>query len=138
MIDPLRREAQAIDQAERLRSNADVDAGSLRDSADAHAARIRRESAVDAQAHGDAVVAQLERELARSRSGTRLTEAQRAETCERPEALKVRLRPGYRARLRALSEDDGYSVAEWIETWVEMAESEIRGIRERPAKRPKK
>jgi hypothetical protein len=80
-----------------------------------------------------------ERAAARlSRSGTRLTEAQRSETCERPEALKVRLRPGYRARLRALSEDDGYSVAEWIETWVEMAESEIASVRERPAKRPKK
>lgn len=85
-------------------------------------------------------VVEVER-LARQRntgSGTRLTEAQRSATCERPERLQVRLRPGYVARLRSLSEEDGYSVAEWIETWVEMAESEIRGIRERPAKRPKK
>ena len=74
----------------------------------------------------------------RSRSGTRLTEDQRSATCERPESLKVRLRPGYRARLRALSEEDGYSIAEWIETWVEMAESEIASIRERPKKRPRR
>lgn len=114
--------------------------------------RMLRESYPDAQerlgirlAQDDAKARELGDALGRlpppailRRSGTRLTEAQRAETCERPEALKVRLRPGYRARLRALSEEDGYSVAEWIETWVEMAESEIRGIRERPAKRRKR
>lgn len=64
----------------------------------------------------------------RARSGARLTEAQRAATCERSERLQVRLRPGYAARLRALSESDGYSVAEWIETWIEEAEREIAAL----------
>lgn len=67
-------------------------------------------------------------QIARHRSGARLTEAQRAATCERSERLQVRLRPGYAARLRALSESDGYSVAEWIETWIEMAEREEDGM----------
>lgn len=64
----------------------------------------------------------------RARSGARLTEAQRAATCERSERLQVRLRPGYVARLRALSESDGYSVAEWLETWIEEAEREIADL----------
>jgi len=63
------------------------------------------------------------------RSGARLTEAERAATCERSERLQVRLRPGYVARLRALSESDGYGVAAWIETWIEMAEREARGAK---------
>lgn len=67
----------------------------------------------------------------RARSGSRLTEAQRAATCERSERLQVRLRPGYAARLRALSESDGYSVAEWIETWIEEAEREIAALAKR-------
>ncbi len=67
-------------------------------------------------------------QAARHRSGARLTEAQRAATCERSERLQVRLRPGYAARLRALSESDGYSVAEWIETWIEEAEREIAAL----------
>lgn len=77
----------------------------------------------------------LGRVLGGSRSGTRLTEAQRAVTCARSERLQVRLRPGYVARLRELSEGDGYSVAEWIETWIEMAESELAEFRQRPPKR---
>ena len=68
------------------------------------------------------------------RSGTQLTEAQRSATCERSEKLTVRLGPGYKARLRALSEEDGYSIAEWIETWVEMAEREIAAVRGRTRK----
>ena len=65
-------------------------------------------------------------QIARHRSGARLTEAQRAATCERSERLQVRLRPGYAARLRALSESDGYTVAEIIESWVDTEEAEQR------------
>jgi len=40
------------------------------------------------------------------------------------ERLNLRLPTGLTARLRALAESDGYSIAEWIETWVEWEESE--------------
>jgi hypothetical protein len=63
---------------------------------------------------------------ARHRSGARHNEAERAATYERTDRLSLRLRPGYAARLRTLSEGDGYSVAEWVETWIEMAEREAR------------
>jgi hypothetical protein len=65
-----------------------------------------------------------------SRSGRSLTESER-----RTESLKVRLQPGYKARLAALAESDGYSIAEWIETWVEMSEKEIEGVTARRASR---
>jgi hypothetical protein len=73
------------------------------------------------------------------RSGTVLTEAERASRSERTDRLSLRLRPGYVARLRALADEDGYSAAEWIETFVDTAESEIAEFREqRPAKRAAK
>ena len=85
---------------------------------------------------GEAVEAAAIAERPRNpRSGTRLTEAERAATCERSERLQVRLRPGYAARLRALSEADGYSVAEWVETWIEMAEREIADLGQRPKRK---
>ena len=59
-------------------------------------------------------------------SGTQHTEAERAALYTRTDRLSVRLKPGYKARLQALSEGDGYSIAEWIETWIEMAEQEAR------------
>jgi hypothetical protein len=61
-----------------------------------------------------------------SRSGSYVHEAQRG-----TEQIKLRLPPGYAARLRALAESDGYGVSEWVATWIEMAE---RG-EQRPAKR---
>jgi hypothetical protein len=69
------------------------------------------------------------------RSGTRLSNAERAETCERTEMLTVRLRAGYRDRLKALAAEDGYSVAEWVESRVEMAETELAEFRQRPPRR---
>jgi len=70
-----------------------------------------------------------------TRSGTRLSNAERAETCERAEMLTVRLRAGYRDRLKALAAEDGYSVAEWVESWIEMAETELAEFRQRPPRR---
>jgi hypothetical protein len=55
-----------------------------------------------------------------SRSGPQLSEARLRELGW--ERLSLRLRRGVKARLRALAETDGYTLAEWIETWVEMAE----------------
>lgn len=53
----------------------------------------------------------------RKRSGGNVHEAQRG-----TEAIKLRLPPGYAAKLRELAESDGYSASEWVATWIDMAQ----------------
>jgi predicted ArsR family transcriptional regulator len=62
----------------------------------------------------------------RKRSGGNVHEAQRG-----TEAVKLRLPPGYAAKLRTLAESDGYSISEWVASFVDMAERDIQ----RPPKR---
>lgn len=38
------------------------------------------------------------------------------------ERLSVRLLAGYKDRLRALAEDEGFSIGEMIESWIELEE----------------
>ena len=40
------------------------------------------------------------------------------------ERLSVRLLAGYKDRLRALAEEEGFSVGEMIESWIEIEEHE--------------
>jgi hypothetical protein len=58
-----------------------------------------------------------------------------ADMRSRYDTIKLRLPLGYKARLQRLAEEDGYSVADWVATMVEMAESEIAALRQRPPRR---
>lgn len=106
--------------------------------------RMLREAYPDEQERLDVRLGRANREakelgesLARAQSARRetRTEADRRATHD---VLKVRLPLGYRARLQRLADEDGYSVAEWVQTWIEMAETEIAGLRARPARRVKR
>lgn len=59
----------------------------------------------------------------KSRSGPTIPESDR-ET----EQCKLRLRPGYRARLTALATAEGISMASLVEHWVEQHERVLRSI----------
>ncbi len=57
---------------------------------------------------------------------------------ERYDTIKIRLPRGYKARLQRLAESDGYSVAEWITTWIEIGEleaAEAEQFGRRPSRR---
>ena len=81
-------------------------------------------------------IAEIEK-IASQRNGGRRTEAERAKLYERPEVIKVRVRSGYKARLRALAEESGYGLAEMIESWIEMEEQENAELARRTAGRMK-
>lgn len=59
---------------------------------------------------------------------TRPEKRTEADRRAKQDTLKVRLPLGYRARLQALAEEDGYSVAEWISLQVDHAEESRRAI----------
>lgn len=73
----------------------------------------------------DVIAVDLTRPVRKVYSGPNISEAQRG-----TESVKIRLGPGYKARLKTLAEAAGYTLGEWVEAQIvdeerERAASEV-------------
>lgn len=105
------------------------------DHADERAARFRGEAYPDPEDRGEAVVQQLDRELAQaraSRSGRTRTEAEYRANGLR--VLKVRIPAAYLAKLDAICEDSGFSRADQLMGMIDSETEEWRKIRTKKAR----